>query len=61
LDPTVASRIFDPFVTTKPDGLGIGLSICRSILDAHGGRLWVSPGSPHGTVFRFTVPIDVPT
>jgi C4-dicarboxylate-specific signal transduction histidine kinase len=56
LDPAMADRIFDPFFTTKSDGLGIGLSICRSIIDAHGGRLWVSPGVPCGTVFHFTVP-----
>jgi signal transduction histidine kinase len=56
VDPAAADRIFDPFFKTKPDGLGIGLSICRSIIDAHGGRLWVSPGVLCGTVFRFTVP-----
>ena len=56
LDPATADRIFDPFFTTKSDGLGMGLSICRSIIDAHGGRLWVSPGVLCGTVFRFTVP-----
>jgi signal transduction histidine kinase len=56
LDPTVAQHIFEPFVTTKPEGLGMGLSICRSVIDAHGGRLWVSPGVPHGTRFHFTVP-----
>ena len=56
LDPATADRIFDPFFTTKSDGLGMGLSICRSIIDAHGGRLWVSPGVLYGIVFRFTVP-----
>jgi PAS domain S-box-containing protein len=61
LDPAIAQRIFEPFVTTKPEGLGMGLSICRSIIDAHGGRLWVSPGVPHGTLFSFTVPIGVVT
>jgi PAS domain S-box-containing protein len=61
LDPAIAQHIFEPFVTTKPEGLGMGLSICRSIIDAHGGRLWVSPGVTHGTLFRFTLPIDVPT
>jgi PAS domain S-box-containing protein len=59
LDPAIAQRIFEPFVTTKSDGLGMGLSICRSIIDAHGGRLWATPRMPHGTVFRFTVPIGV--
>jgi PAS domain S-box-containing protein len=61
LDPAIAQHIFEPFVTTKPEGLGMGLSICRSIIDAHGGRLWASPGETHGTLFRFTLPIDVPT
>ena len=56
LDPATAERVFDPFFTTKPDGLGMGLSISRSIVEAHGGRLSASPRSPHGTTFRFTVP-----
>jgi C4-dicarboxylate-specific signal transduction histidine kinase len=55
LDPSTADRIFDPFFTTKSDGMGMGLSICRSIIDAHGGRLWASPGVLCGTVFRFTL------
>jgi len=55
LDPATAGRIFDPFFTTKSSGMGMGLSICRSIIDAHGGRLWVSPRVPCGTSFRFTV------
>jgi C4-dicarboxylate-specific signal transduction histidine kinase len=61
LDPVIAPRIFEPFVTTKSDGLGIGLSICRSIIDAHSGRLWVSPRTPYGTMLRFTVPTGVAT
>jgi predicted ATPase/signal transduction histidine kinase len=56
LDPAIADRIFDSFVTTKPDGMGMGLSICRSIIEAHGGRISASPRVPYGTVFRFTVP-----
>jgi signal transduction histidine kinase len=50
-------RIFDPFYTTKPGGLGMGLSICRSIADAYGGRLSARPNVPRGTVFHFTVPL----
>ena len=49
-------RVFESFHTTKADGLGIGLSICRSIVEAHGGRLWADAHHPRGTVFRFTVP-----
>ena len=56
LDSTAPDRIFDPLFTTKPDGMGLGLSICRSIIEAHRGRLWVSSNFPHGTTFRFTVP-----
>jgi C4-dicarboxylate-specific signal transduction histidine kinase len=56
LDPAAAERMFQPFFTTKPDGLGMGLAICRSIVEAHGGRLWVSPRDPHGADVRFTVP-----
>jgi PAS domain S-box-containing protein len=57
LDPAIAERIFQPFFTTKPDGLGMGLAICRSIIEAHGGRFWVSPRAPHGADVRFTVPV----
>jgi C4-dicarboxylate-specific signal transduction histidine kinase len=56
LDPKTAEHIFDPFFTTKTTGMGMGLSICRSIIEAHGGQLWASPRSPHGTAFQFTVP-----
>jgi C4-dicarboxylate-specific signal transduction histidine kinase len=59
LDPSVAEHMFQPFFTTKPDGLGMGLAICRSIVEAHGGRLWVSPRAPHGADVRFTVPLWV--
>jgi C4-dicarboxylate-specific signal transduction histidine kinase len=58
LDPANFDRVFDPFYSTKPEGLGIGLSICRSIVEAHGGRLWVEAGKPVGAVFALTLPID---
>jgi C4-dicarboxylate-specific signal transduction histidine kinase len=57
LDPVSADRIFDPLFTTKLDGMGMGLSICRSIVEAHRGRLWASPTLAHGTVMRFTLPL----
>lgn len=53
-------RVFDSFYTTKPSGLGLGLSICRSIVEAHGGRLWASANIPQGAMFQFTVPAIVP-
>jgi PAS domain S-box-containing protein len=56
VDPEQAARIFEPFFTTKPQGIGMGLSVSRSIVEAHGGRLWFTPGSSHGTVFQFTIP-----
>ena len=50
-------RVFDSFYTTKPSGIGLGLSICRSIIDAHGGRLWAAANEPRGAVFQFTLPV----
>jgi C4-dicarboxylate-specific signal transduction histidine kinase len=54
--PATVARLFDAFYTTKPSGLGLGLSICRSIIEAHNGRIWASPNVPRGAVFHFTVP-----
>jgi signal transduction histidine kinase len=51
-----ALRLFEPLYTTKEGGMGIGLSICRTIIEGHRGRLWVEPSIPHGTAFRFTIP-----
>jgi C4-dicarboxylate-specific signal transduction histidine kinase len=53
-----ADRLFTAFFTTKPDGMGMGLSICRSIIDAHGGRLWATTREPWGALFQFTIPAD---
>lgn len=58
LDDKVAERLFQPFVTTKASGIGIGLSICRSIVDAHGGRIWVTANPGAGTVFHVSLPAD---
>jgi hypothetical protein len=54
--PESVDRLFESFYTTKPTGLGMGLSICRSIIEAHQGRLWASANTPRGTVFQFTLP-----
>ena len=56
LAPAVLERLFEPFHTTKPGGLGLGLSICQSIIEAHGGRLWANANVPRGAEFNFTVP-----
>ena len=56
LAPGTLEEIFEAFHTTKPEGLGLGLSVCRSIIEAHGGRLWASQNVPRGAVFQFAVP-----
>lgn len=57
IPPAIAAQLFQPFVTNKRDGMGIGLSVCRAIVEAHGGRLWAEPHDGGGTVFRFTLPL----
>ncbi|MBR0907824.1 AAA family ATPase [Bradyrhizobium liaoningense] len=58
LSPANAERIFEAFFTTKPSGLGMGLSICRSIVEAHSGRLWAMPNEPHGAIFCVLLPVE---
>jgi PAS domain S-box-containing protein len=60
LMPTDLDRVFEPFYTTKSEGLGIGLSICRSIIEAHEGRMWATANEPRGAIFKFTLPSRAP-
>jgi PAS domain S-box-containing protein len=60
IDPAQADRLFEPFYTSKAEGIGMGLSISRTIIEAHGGRLWVTPNLPCGAVFQFSLPLELP-
>jgi two-component system sensor kinase FixL len=55
--PEIASQLFQPFITTKEKGMGIGLTICQSIIEGHGGRIWAEQNEPAGTIFRFQLPL----
>jgi two-component system sensor kinase FixL len=57
ISESIAPQLFQPFITSKETGMGIGLSICRTIVEAHGGRIWFEPGEERGMVFRFTLPL----
>jgi C4-dicarboxylate-specific signal transduction histidine kinase len=63
IDPAAAHELFKAFVTTKANGMGMGLSICKSIIEAHGGRIWAddgeAPGQIRGAVFRFVLPVQL--
>jgi signal transduction histidine kinase len=59
IDPTNVDQIFKPLFTTKASGMGIGLSICRSIIESHNGRIWVSDGTSGGSIFRIELPANV--
>ena len=61
LHPESVDRLFDAFYTTKPDGMGMGLSICHSIIEAHGGRMWATANAPRGAVLQFTIPLPAET
>jgi signal transduction histidine kinase len=58
LGAAVPERLFDAFYTTKPNGMGIGLAVSRTIIQAHGGLLWATPGAPRGAIFQFRLPAD---
>jgi signal transduction histidine kinase len=56
--PEIANQMFEPFYTTKPDGMGVGLSVSRSIIEANRGRIWASPNDGPGATFAFSIPCD---
>jgi PAS domain S-box-containing protein len=58
LDPANVERVFEAFYTTKPNGMGMGLAICRSIVETHGGKMWAGANEPRGAVFQFTLPLE---
>jgi two-component system sensor histidine kinase DctS len=57
ITPEVAARLFTPFYSTRSEGMGLGLSLCRTVIEQHGGALTFEPHPPRGTVFRFTLPV----
>lgn len=57
IDPSVAGRVFEPFVTTKSGGMGLGLLVTQSIVEDHGGKIWLMPKAERGTNFTFTLPL----
>ena len=57
IKPEIAQHLFQPFVTSKVNGMGVGLSICHTIIEAHGGRITASPNEGGGTIFEFTIPL----
>jgi PAS domain S-box-containing protein len=61
LPPRLAAKLFEPFFSTKPDGVGLGLAISRTIVETHGGRIWITPNPDRGVTFRFTVPAQTQT